>query len=112
MLTPRLKEVSVGDGTKCLATAVSVTVLDAAVATYYGGVVWKAFYGGVVWKAFAVVIWSKLLLLLLAAVWAMTLLHIWVHACSRLRKAKQERRVVVSIPVNDLSAKFAEEIDV
>ncbi len=35
--------------------AISVTALDAGVTTYYGGVVWKAF---------AVVIWSKLLLLL------------------------------------------------
>jgi len=103
MLTPRLKEVSMGERTKCLATAVSVTVLDAAVATYYGGVVWKAY---------AVVIWSKLLLLLLAAVWATSLLHIWVHACSRLRRENQKHRVVVSIPVNGLSAELAEEIDV
>ena len=86
-----------------LGIAISVTALDAGVTTYYGGVVWKAF---------AVVIWSKLLLLLLAAVWATTLLHIWVHACSRLRQENQERRVVVSSPVNSLSADMAEEIDV
>lgn len=92
-----------GERTKCLATAVSVTVLDATVATYYGGVVWKAY---------AVVIWSKLLLLLLAAVWATTLLHIWIHACSRLRQGNQEHRVVASISVNGLSAELAEEIDV
>jgi hypothetical protein len=61
----------VGEQTKCLATAVPVTVPDAAVVTYYGGVIWKAF---------AVVIWSKLLLLLLAAVWATTLMHIWSHS--------------------------------
>jgi hypothetical protein len=103
MLTPRLKEVSVGERTKCLATAVSVTVLDASVVAYYGGVIWKAF---------AVVIWSKLLLLLLAAVWATTLLHIWVHAFSRLRQENQERRVVVQVPVNGLSAELGEEIDV
>jgi hypothetical protein len=103
MLTPLLKEVSMGERTKCLATAVSVTVLDAAVAMSYGGVVWKAF---------SVVIWSKLLLLLLAAAWATTLLHIWVHACSRLRRENQEHRVVVSIPVSRLSAELAEEIDV
>ena len=80
-----------------------MTAFDAGVTTYYGGVVWKAF---------AVVIWSKLLLLLLAAVWATTLLHIWVHACSRLRQENQEHRVVVSMPVNGLSAELAEEIDV
>jgi hypothetical protein len=103
MLTPRLKEVPVGDRTKCLATAVSAMVLDAAVATYYGGVVWKAF---------AVVIWSKLLLLLLAAVWATTLLHIWVHACSRLRQENHERGIVVSIPANDLQLSSRRRIDV
>ena len=92
-----------GKQTKCLATAVSVTVLDAAVVTYYGGVVWRAF---------AVVVWTKFLLLLLAALWVTTLLHIWVHACSLLRHENQEHRVVVSIPANGLSAELAEEIDV
>jgi hypothetical protein len=47
----------------------SVTMLAAAVTTYYGGVFWKAS---------AVVIWSKLLLHLSAAVWATTLLHMFV----------------------------------
>jgi hypothetical protein len=93
----------VGKRSTWFGIAISVTALDAGVTTYYGGVVWKAF---------AVVIWSKLLLLLLAAVWATTLLHIWVHACSRLRQENQERRVVVSSPVNSLSADMAEEIDV
>jgi hypothetical protein len=86
-----------------LGIATSVTALDAAVVTYYGGVVWRAF---------SLVIWSKLLLLLLAAVWATTLLHIWVYGCSRLRQANQERQVVLSIEVNGLSAELAEEIDV
>jgi hypothetical protein len=93
----------VGKRTTWLGIAISVTALDAAVVTYYGGAVWRAF---------AVVIWSKLLLLLLAAVWATTLLHIWDHACFQLRRAIQECRVVVSTPVNGLSAELAEEIDV
>jgi hypothetical protein len=93
----------VGKRSNWLGIAISVTALDAGVTTYYGGVVWKAF---------AVLIWSKLLLLLLAAVWATTLLHIWVHTCSLLRQENQERRVVVSIPVNGLSAELAKEIDV
>ena len=92
-----------GKRSNWLGIVISVTALDAGVTTYYGGVVWRAF---------AVLIWSKLLLLLLAAVWATTLLHIWVHACSLLRQENQERRVVVSIPVNGLSAELAEEIDV
>jgi hypothetical protein len=98
-----LKEVHVGERTKWLATVALVTGLDAVKATYYGRVVWKAF---------SVVIWSKLLSLLLAAIWVTTLLHVWVYACSHLRQAIQERRVVVSIPVNSLSADMAEEIDV
>jgi hypothetical protein len=93
----------VGKRTTWLGIATSVTALDAAVVTYYGGVAWRAF---------AVVIWSKLLLLLLAAVWATTLLHIWVHACSLLRQENQEHRGMASIPVNGLSAELAEEIDV
>ena len=92
-----------GKRSNWLGIAISLTALDAGVTTYYGGVVWRAF---------AVLIWSKLLLLLLAAVWATTLLHVWVYACSQLRQAIQERRVVVSIPVSSLSAELAEEIDV
>jgi hypothetical protein len=91
-----------GERTKCLATAGLVTVLDAVAATYYGSAVWKVFSG---------IIWSKLLLLLLAAVWATTLLHVWVHACSRLRQTIEGHPVAASIPANSLSAGFA-EIDV
>ncbi|MBW4045584.1 MAG: hypothetical protein HIU87_11395 [Acidobacteria bacterium] len=92
-----------GKRTKCLATAISVTVFDAAVATYYGGVVWKAF---------SVVIWIKLLLLLLAAMWAITLLHIWVPVYSYLRQAIEEDPSALSMPANSPSVEFAEEIDV
>ena len=92
-----------GERTRCLTTAAFVTVLDAAVATHYGRMVWKVFSG---------IIWSKLLLLLLAAVWATILLHVWVHACSRLRQTIQGHQVVVSIPADTPSAEFAEEIDV
>jgi hypothetical protein len=93
----------VGKRSNWVGIAISVTAFDAGVTTYYGGVVWKAF---------AVVIWSKLLLLLLAALWATTLLHIWVHAHSLLRQENQDYRVAVSIPLNGLSAELAEEIDV
>ena len=103
MLAPCLREVSVGDRAKCFATAALLTGLDAVTATNYGSVVWKAS---------SVVIWSKLLSLLLAAMWAVTLLHVGIHACSHLRQAIKERWVVVSIPVNSLSADMAEEIDV
>jgi hypothetical protein len=93
----------VGKRTTWLGIAASVTALDAVVVTYYRGVVWRVF---------AVVIWSKLLLLLLAAVWATTFLHIWIHAYSSLRQENQEHREVMSIPVNGLSAELVEEIDV
>jgi len=86
-----------------LGIATSATAIDAAAVTYYGGVVWRAF---------AVVIWSKLLLLLLAAIWAITLLHVWVHACSQLRRVNRQRQVVVLIPANDLATELAGEMDV
>jgi hypothetical protein len=89
----------VGRRSTWLGIAISLSALDAALATYYGGVVWRAF---------AVVIWSKLLVLLLVAVWATTLLHVWTHACSQLRQANRERQV----PVKGLSTELAEDIDV
>jgi membrane protein implicated in regulation of membrane protease activity len=103
MLTPTLKEVSMGERVKCLAPAALVTVLDAAVAMNYGGMVWKVLSG---------IIWTKLLLLLLASVWATTLLHVWFHACSRLRHEIEAHPLVESIPTKGLSAELAEEIDV
>jgi hypothetical protein len=51
----------VGKRSNWLGIAISVTALDAGVTTYYGSVVWKAF---------SVVIWTKLLLVLLAAIGA------------------------------------------
>jgi hypothetical protein len=92
-----------GERTKFLATAAWVTVLDAAVAVYYGNAVWKVFSG---------IIWSKLLLLLLAAVWTTALLHVWVDVWSRLRRPIHGHRIVASNPINGLSSEFAEEIDV
>lgn len=92
-----------GNRTTWLGIATSVTALDAAVVTYYGGVVWRAL---------SLVIWGKLLLILLAAIWVITLLHVWVYACFHLRQTIQGHQVVVSISADTLSAEFAEEIDV
>jgi hypothetical protein len=92
-----------GERTKCLATAAGVTVLDAAVVMYYGNAVWKVLSG---------IIWSKLLLFLLAAVWTTALLHVWVDAWSRLRQPIHGHRIVTSNPANGISSEFAEEIDV
>ncbi len=83
--------------------AISMTALDAAVTTYYGPLIWRAF---------AVVIWSKLLLLLLCAVWATTPLHVWAYACSQLRHSDRECPRVVSISVDELSTGMTGEIDV
>jgi hypothetical protein len=103
MLTPALKEVSMGERVKCLAPAALVTVLDAAVVMNYGGVVWKVLSG---------IIWTKLLLLLLASVWATTLLHVWFHARSRLRHEIEAHPFAESLATKSLPAEFAEEIDV
>lgn len=54
------------------------TVLDAAVARRYGGVAWAAWSG---------LIWSRLLMFLLATLWAMSLANIWTHAGHALGRA-------------------------
>jgi hypothetical protein len=55
---------------------------------------------------------GQVLLILLAAIWVITLLHVWVYACFHLRQTIQGHQVVVSISADTLSAEFAEEIDV
>lgn len=76
MLAPRLREVHVREARKNLAIAVVMTVADAAV------VVW---YGGVIWQALSPIIWSRVLILLLAALWALSLARIWARAIYSLR---------------------------
>jgi hypothetical protein len=93
----------VGKRSTWFGVSISMTALDAAVTTYYGPLIWKAF---------AVVIWSKLLLLLLCAVWATTLLHIWAYACSQLQHTNRECPVAASISVDDVSTQMIGETDV
>jgi hypothetical protein len=76
MLAPRLREVHVREARKNLAIAVVMTVADAAV------VVWR---GGVIWQALSPIIWSRILILLLAALWALSLARIWARAIYSLR---------------------------
>jgi hypothetical protein len=78
MLSPRLTEVHVSEATKNLTIAVLMTIADAAV------VVW---YGGVIWQALSPIIWSRILILLLAALWALSLARIWARAIYSLRHA-------------------------
>ncbi len=92
-----------GERAKCLAPAALLTVLDAVVVINYGGMVWKVS---------STMIWSKLLLLLVATVWATTLLHVWCIAYSHLRYKIHGHSVVESIPVQGRQAQFAGEIDV
>jgi hypothetical protein len=67
----------VNEADKNLAIAVLMTVADAAV------VVW---YGGVIWQALSPIIWSRILILLLAALWALSLARIWARAIYSLRQ--------------------------
>jgi hypothetical protein len=89
--------------TKSLATAGLVTALNAVLA---------ASYGGAVWKVLSTIIWSKILLLLLIALWVTTLLHVWVKAFSLLRQTIERHPIPASTPARELSAVFAEETDV
>jgi ABC-type bacteriocin/lantibiotic exporter with double-glycine peptidase domain len=82
MLSPRLKEVHVNEAAKKLTIAVLMTIADAAV------VVW---YGGVIWQALSPIIWSRVLILLLAALWALSLARIWSRAIYSLRRGPRSR---------------------
>jgi hypothetical protein len=82
MLAPRLREVHVREARKNLAIAVVMTVADAAV------VVW---YGGVIWQALSPIIWSRVLILLLAALRALSLARIWARAIYSLRHTTGSR---------------------
>jgi hypothetical protein len=82
MLAPRLREVHVREARKNLAIAVVMTVADAAV------VVW---YGGVIWQALSPIIWSRVLILRLAALWALSLARIWARAIYGLRRGPRSR---------------------
>lgn len=62
--------------TKYSSIAVSLTLLDAVAALKYGGVIWRT------WSE---ILWSRLLLFLLAAVWATSLANLWARAFYEIR---------------------------
>jgi hypothetical protein len=68
----------VGLRAKYFLIAVSLTVLDFAVAGRYGGLVWRALSG---------IIWSRITLFFLAALWLTSLLHLWSRAYCEFRGA-------------------------
>jgi hypothetical protein len=83
--------------------AVSVTVLDAAVVVHYGGVIWRTWSG---------IIWSRMLLLLLAALSATTLLDLWTRAYYDLRYAVLARGLRLSPSLVTASTELRGERDV
>jgi hypothetical protein len=70
------EEVSVELRAKHFVIAVSVTALDFAVAVLCGGVIWRASSG---------ILWSRITLFFLAALWLLSLLHLWSRAFYELR---------------------------
>jgi hypothetical protein len=82
MLAPRLTEVHMNEAAKNLSIAVLMTIADAAV------VVW---YGGVIWQALSPIVWSRILIWLLAALWALSLARIWARAIYGLRRGPRSR---------------------
>ena len=103
MLAPRLREVPVGEQKKRLAIAVSLTILDAVVVVYYGGVVWRAF---------SAIIWSRLFVILLASLWATSLLNLWVRAYYDLRQMLQYRGTAPLSCAEILPVELVEDRDV
>jgi hypothetical protein len=83
--------------------AVSLTVLDAVVAVHYGGVIWRTWSG---------IFWSKMLLLLLAALWATTLLDLWTRAYYDLRYAVRVRGMRLSPSLGAAPSDLRRESDV
>jgi hypothetical protein len=73
-----------GERAGSLTIAVSLTVLDVVVAARYGAVIWR------VW---AEILWIRIGVLLLAYVWAGSLVRIWAQACCEMRKAIWQRGV-------------------
>jgi hypothetical protein len=92
-----------GGRTRRLAVAVSLTVLDAVVAVHYGRVVWRAFAG---------IIWGRLLLLLLAALGATSLLNLWVCAYYDLHRLFRYRDAALSSRAEMLPTELVEGRDV
>jgi ABC-type bacteriocin/lantibiotic exporter with double-glycine peptidase domain len=92
MLAPRLREVHVREASKNLTIAVLMTIADAAV------VVW---YGGVIWQALSPIIWSRILILPLAALWGLSLARVWARAIYSLRRRPRSRNFA-AIPSIDL----------
>ena len=82
MLSSRLKEVHVNEVAKNLTIAVLTTIADAAVA---------AWYGGVIWQALSPIIWSRILILLLATLWALSLARVWARAIYSLPQRPRTR---------------------
>jgi hypothetical protein len=76
MLSPRLKELYVNDEAKSLMIATLMTIADAAVA------VWD---GGVIGQALSPIVWSKTWILLLAVLSSLSLSGNWVREIYRLR---------------------------
>ncbi len=87
---------------KHLQAAVSLTVMGWAVALRFGMTVWHAFSG---------VIWARLLLLHVAAVWATSLANLWSRAYGQRRQSARPRRQRLS-PILSFPDKPKEEGDV
>jgi len=77
-----LKEGYVGERAKRFTIAAVLTILDAAVALRYGGMIWRMWPG---------ILWSRILLLLLAALWAISLADLWARAYCQFRHSIRAR---------------------
>jgi len=97
MLAPQLTEVHVSEAAKNLTIAVLMTIADVAV------VVW---YGGVIWQALSPIVWNRILILLLTALWVLSLARIWARAIYSLRQRSRRRNLDITpgaaIPSIDL----------
>jgi hypothetical protein len=84
MLSQQSREAHVRRRPTNLTIAILLTVLDAGAVISFGGVVWRTFWG---------IFWSKLVVVLLGALWATSLAKRWAYAYYDLRRALHESRV-------------------
>ena len=90
-------------GSKHFLIAMSMTILDTAVAVHYGGVIWQALSG---------ILWSRITLFFLAALWLLSLLHLWSRAFYELRDAVDVQTRELATQAVNASARSREVGDV
>ena len=96
-------EVHVKERSTNLNIAILLTILDAAVALHYGPVIWQTWSG---------ILWSRLLLILLGAVWLISLANVWARAHYEFRHSHRAQHAQFPSEMTARSVELRGEGDV